>query len=326
MPGVRGPSPGEAIVVAWFDDREPAEAALADVRAWVPDARGAFEEAPETDWSTAWRCPRIRSTRMGRLWVGPPWEAPPEGTVPLVIEPKMAFGTETIPRRSCAWPRWMRSAPRHPGASVLDVGTGTGVPRVMRAKARGRARRGRGQRPDVGDAGARERDAERHRRRGAVRSVARGGPRAVRPRCSPTSSPTPWSSSHRRWWRTREDSWCSRASSSTRRTRCARRSTRGRDVRRRRPERRLDPRSTSACALTCSGSGSTSTFPHPSVFASRDRRCHHLRVARVGPGETVEVFDGRGRAWIALLESMDGSGAVLRLGDLRPAGTGGPWC
>src|SRR6185437_16046731 len=90
MPGVRGPSPGEAIVVAWFDDREPAEAALADVRAWVPDARGAFEDAPDTDWSMAWRS-RIRSTRVGRLWVGPPWEAPPEGTLALVIEPKMAF-------------------------------------------------------------------------------------------------------------------------------------------------------------------------------------------------------------------------------------------
>jgi len=53
MPGVRGPSPGEAIVVAWFEAREPAEAALADVREWVPAARAAFEMAPEADWSTA---------------------------------------------------------------------------------------------------------------------------------------------------------------------------------------------------------------------------------------------------------------------------------
>ena len=31
MPGVRGPAPGEAIVVAWFDERASAEAALVDV-------------------------------------------------------------------------------------------------------------------------------------------------------------------------------------------------------------------------------------------------------------------------------------------------------
>ena len=96
MPGVRGPSPGEAIVVAWFEGREPAEAALAEVREWVPAARAAFEVAPETDWSTAWHS-RIRATRVGRLWVGPPWETAPEGTVALTIEPKMAFGTGDHP-------------------------------------------------------------------------------------------------------------------------------------------------------------------------------------------------------------------------------------
>jgi len=133
MPGVRGPSPGEAIVVAWFDDREPAEAALADVRAWVPDARGAFEEAPDTDWSTAWRS-RIRSTRMGRLWVGPPWEAPPEGTVPLVIEPKMAFGTGDHPTTELCLAAVDAFCAAHPGASVLDVGTGTGVLALMARK------------------------------------------------------------------------------------------------------------------------------------------------------------------------------------------------
>ncbi len=44
---------------------------------------------------------------------------------------------------------------------------------------------------------------------------------------------------------------------------------------------------------------------------------HHLRVARVVPGEAVEVFDGRGRAWAAWLESIDEGAAVIRLGDER---------
>lgn len=133
MPGVRGPSPGEAIVVAWFDGRAPAEAALEDVRAWVPAARGVLEEAPETDWSTAWRA-RIRSTRVGQLWVGPPWETAPEGTVALTIEPKMAFGTGDHPTTALCLAAVEAFCTAHPGASVLDVGTGTGVLALMARK------------------------------------------------------------------------------------------------------------------------------------------------------------------------------------------------
>jgi ribosomal protein L11 methyltransferase len=133
MPGVRGPSPGEAIVVAWFEGRAGAEAALEDVRAWVPAARGVVEEAPDTDWSTAWRS-RIRSTRVGRLWVGPPWESPPGGTVALTIEPKMAFGTGDHPTTALCLAAVEAFCTAHPGASVLDVGTGTGVLALMARK------------------------------------------------------------------------------------------------------------------------------------------------------------------------------------------------
>ncbi len=133
MPGVRGPSPGEAIVVAWFEGRGPAEAALEDVRAWVPSARGVLEEPPDTDWSTAWRA-RIRSTRVGRLWVGPPWETAPEGTVALTIEPKMAFGTGDHPTTALCLAAVEAFCTARPGASVLDVGTGTGVLALMARK------------------------------------------------------------------------------------------------------------------------------------------------------------------------------------------------
>ncbi|HZJ53755.1 MAG TPA: 50S ribosomal protein L11 methyltransferase [Myxococcaceae bacterium] len=133
MPGVRGPSPGEAIVVAWFEGREAAEAALSDVREWVPVARAAVDVAPETDWSTAWRS-QIRSTRVGRLWVGPSWETAPEGTVALTIEPKMAFGTGDHPTTALCLAAVEAYCAAHPGASVLDVGTGTGVLALMARK------------------------------------------------------------------------------------------------------------------------------------------------------------------------------------------------
>jgi len=64
--------------------------------------------------------------------------------------------------------------------------------------------------------------------------------------------------------------------------------------------------------------------PAPERVRVEGRALHHLRVARVASGETVEVFDGRGRAWAARLESVDDGGAVLLLGEERPAATGRP--
>lgn len=49
---------------------------------------------------------------------------------------------------------------------------------------------------------------------------------------------------------------------------------------------------------------------------------HHLRVARVVPREAVEVFDGRGRAWAATVESVGDDHAMLLLGSARTEDTG----
>jgi ribosomal protein L11 methyltransferase len=133
MPGVRGPAPGQSILVAWFAHRPQAEAALADLRGWLHPSRAFIEVAPDTDWSTAWR-ERIRSTRVGRLWVGPPWETPPAGTVALHIEPKMAFGTGDHPSTALCLAAVESFCDQNPGASVLDVGTGTGVLALMARK------------------------------------------------------------------------------------------------------------------------------------------------------------------------------------------------
>jgi len=62
--------------------------------------------------------------------------------------------------------------------------------------------------------------------------------------------------------------------------------------------------------------------PAPDHVRVEGRALHHLRVARVAPGEAVEVFDGRGRAWSARLESLDEGAAVLRLGQEREGAAG----
>jgi ribosomal protein L11 methyltransferase len=128
MPNVRAPQPGEAIVIAYFEDREGAEAAQAQVAEDFPGARLSLEESPQQDWSEQWKS-LIRSVDVGRLWVGPPWEADkaPQDKVRIVIEPKMAFGTGDHPTTSLCLAAVDDFMATHPGADVLDVGTGTGV-------------------------------------------------------------------------------------------------------------------------------------------------------------------------------------------------------
>jgi len=128
MPGVRAPAAGEAILVAYFDDRRLAEQAGAEISRAFPGARTAVEEVEQRDWSESWKA-LVRAVEVGRLWVGPPWlaaQAPP-GKERIVIEPKMAFGTGDHPTTSLCLLAVDAYLQAHPGATVLDVGTGTGV-------------------------------------------------------------------------------------------------------------------------------------------------------------------------------------------------------
>ena len=128
MPGVRGPDPGEAILVAFFDGEEAARAAQEEVQEQFPRARVQVEEVAARDWSEEWKA-RIRAVEVGRLWVGPPWELErgPAVKTRIVIEPKMAFGTGDHPTTALCLEAVDLFLRDHPGASVLDVGTGSGV-------------------------------------------------------------------------------------------------------------------------------------------------------------------------------------------------------
>jgi ribosomal protein L11 methyltransferase len=128
LPNVRYPRAGEVIVVAYFDGKKAANKASSSLRSRHPALTALVEAVEDKDWSNEWKH-QIRPVQVGRFWVGPSWEAPnaPKDKVQLVIEPKMAFGTGDHPTTSmclAAVDDFMQS---HPGASVLDVGTGTGV-------------------------------------------------------------------------------------------------------------------------------------------------------------------------------------------------------
>lgn len=125
---VRAPAKGEAILIAYFEDRQDALDAQEELAEKVKGSRFALEDVVERDWSVEWRN-QIKSVTVGRLWVGPPWEKPtaPKDKVCLFIEPKMAFGTGDHPTTSLCLAAVDAFMEKHPGASVLDVGTGTGV-------------------------------------------------------------------------------------------------------------------------------------------------------------------------------------------------------
>jgi ribosomal protein L11 methyltransferase len=76
----------------------------------------------EEGWEDRWRAFH-RPVRIGPVWVGPPWEEPDAGAIPVVIDPGRAFGTGAhATTRLCL--ELLLDVPR---GSLLDAGCGSGV-------------------------------------------------------------------------------------------------------------------------------------------------------------------------------------------------------
>jgi ribosomal protein L11 methyltransferase len=101
-----------------------------------PPVPGTWEPVEEQRWDTAWR-EGLEPIEVDGVTVIAPWHERPATGITLVIEPAQAFGTghhETTAGCLAA----LQSAPLD-GATVLDVGTGTGV-LALAAKCLGAAR------------------------------------------------------------------------------------------------------------------------------------------------------------------------------------------
>ena len=81
------------------------------------------------DWADAWRAFH-HGVRIGRCWVGPPWEEWPADAVAVVIDPGRAFGTGGHATTRLCLELLQEAEP----TSLLDVGCGSGVLSVAAAK------------------------------------------------------------------------------------------------------------------------------------------------------------------------------------------------
>ena len=97
-------------------------------RLWQVFGPGAATDV-EAGWNEAWK--RFhRPVQIDRLWVGPPWEAPADGLVRVVVDPGLAFGTGAHPTTQLC----LRFLLEHEPISLLDLGCGSGVLSIAAAK------------------------------------------------------------------------------------------------------------------------------------------------------------------------------------------------
>jgi ribosomal protein L11 methyltransferase len=121
MPGTPVLPDGKARAIAHFKERPDAVRAAAGLRTEPP------VEVPAQDWSVAWRTHHKPVRLRPHLWIVPPWEAAPQGSASVIIEPGMAFGTGSHPTTRLCLERISELLASRAGADLLDIGTGSGV-------------------------------------------------------------------------------------------------------------------------------------------------------------------------------------------------------
>jgi ribosomal protein L11 methyltransferase len=156
MPSAPRPLPGRAAVVAFFANSEEARAAGAAL-----GLVGSVAEIPDRDWSASWK-EGLAPSVVGRVFVRPSWigAEPPPGTVEVVLDPGMAFGTGTHATTQLCLEGIGDLLVETPGSDVLDVGTGSGLLAIAARKLG--ARRVVGTEEDVVALRVAEENAERN--------------------------------------------------------------------------------------------------------------------------------------------------------------------
>ena len=101
--------------------------AAGEERMWAFFGNGRAADV-EGGWEDKWRAFH-RPVRVGRLWVGPPWETADDDALAVVIDPGRAFGTGSHQTTQLCLAALQELEP----GSLLDVGCGSGVLSVAAA-------------------------------------------------------------------------------------------------------------------------------------------------------------------------------------------------
>ncbi|HEY0839206.1 MAG TPA: 50S ribosomal protein L11 methyltransferase [Vulgatibacter sp.] len=139
-PGLRPVPEGRAVVIGYFGADTDGDEIVGWIReeleaqAEGKEVRAGSERLDDQDWAETWKLHFHPLHVGGRLWVLPPWEKAPEGAVAVVIEPGMAFGTGGHATTALCLEGVLEILDRRPGASVLDVGCGSGILGIAAAK------------------------------------------------------------------------------------------------------------------------------------------------------------------------------------------------
>lgn len=140
------PPPGQLIVRAYFPDDERAPTlkgqlseALFQLGRLYPMPSPQYRFVDEQDWAEAWKV-NYHPLRLGRrIFIRPSWvsetDAPAQpGDVVIALDPGMAFGTGTHPSTQLVLEAAEDLLEAFPGASVLDLGCGSGILAIAAAK------------------------------------------------------------------------------------------------------------------------------------------------------------------------------------------------
>jgi ribosomal protein L11 methyltransferase len=95
--------------------------AAGEERLWAFFGSGRSADV-ETGWEDRWRNFH-RPIKVGRLWVGPPWETPPTDGLTVIVDPGRAFGTGSHQTTQLCLQTLQELEP----GPLLDVGCGSGV-------------------------------------------------------------------------------------------------------------------------------------------------------------------------------------------------------
>jgi ribosomal protein L11 methyltransferase len=117
------PLGGPNVELAVYTDAGAADGLLAELP-------GATDAPVAEDWEDAWR-DFHRPIVAGGVWLGPPWETPPDPARAVVIDPGRAFGTGSHPTTRLCVELLATTTER---GSLLDVGCGSGVLAIAAAR------------------------------------------------------------------------------------------------------------------------------------------------------------------------------------------------